>query len=414
MISAAERLIAWRYLKPTRGEGFISVIAGFALIGIALGVGTLIVVLAVMNGFRAELLGRVLGVNGHATVVAGPEGITDYNALADRLRGVPRVQDVMAYIEGQVMVSANDVASGAIVRGVQPEDFARRAIFADNIEDGSIEALNEPDNALVGSRMARRLGLRLGSQLSLISPEGEATAFGVMPRIKTFTVAGIFEVGMFEYDNNFVYISLADAQTYFALGDKATAVEVLVDDPENIDAFRESLILATDGHGRLVDWQQLNSSFFNALEVERNVMFLILTLIILVAAFNIITGITMLVRSKSRDIAILRTMGASRATILRVFFLSGASIGVLGTLIGFVLGLIFALNIDTIRLFLESLIGTELWSAEIRFLTELPAKVESDDTLRVVLMGLGLSFLATIYPAWRAARLDPVEALRYE
>ncbi len=410
----AERLVAWRYLKPTRGEGFISVIAAFALVGIALGVGTLIVVIAVMNGFRTELLGRVLGVNGHATVVAGPEGIEGDAAMVERLRAIEGVLDAMAYVEGQVMASAGEVAAGAVVRGVRPEDLARRAIFADNIVAGSLEALDEPDTILVGSRMAQRMGLGLGSQLSLISPQGAATAFGTMPRIKSFRVAGLFEVGMYEYDSTFVYIGLEDARAYFQLADRVTAVEVLVDRPEQIQRWRTAMAAAAQGQGRVVDWQQLNAHFFNALEVERNVMFLILTLIIIVAAFNIITGITMLVKTKGRDIAILRSMGATQGAVMRIFFLAGASIGIAGTLIGLALGVAFAVNIDAIRLFLEGLTGAELWSAEIRFLSRLPAEVNVDDVLRIVAMGLGLSFLATLYPAWRAARVDPVEALRYE
>ena len=409
-----ERLVAWRYLRPTRGEGFISVIAGFALVGIALGVGTLIVVLAVMNGFRAELLDRVLGVNGHATVVSGPGGIADFDGVVARLRDAPGVVGAMPYVEGQVMANANDVASGAIVRGVRPADLQAREVIAGNVQQGSLVGLNAPGTAAIGSRMAQRMGLGLGSQITLISPKGAATAFGSVPRIKTFTVAAIFEVGMYEYDNSFVFIPLADAQAYFQLPDRVNAVEVMVADPERIGAYRQELRSRLGPETRLVDWQQLNSHFFAALEVERNVMFLILTLIILVAAFNIVTGITMLVKSKSRDIAIMRSMGATQGAVLRVFFLSGASIGIVGTLTGFLLGLAFAVNIDSIRRALEGLTGAELWSAEIRFLSQLPAKVEAGDVLSVVAMGLVLSFLATVYPAWRAARLDPVEALRYE
>lgn len=412
----AERLVAWRYLRPTRGEGFISVIAGFALVGIALGVGTLIVVLAVMNGFRSELLGRVLGVNGHVTVISdnGGEGLAAAPSIIADLDGLDGVLDMMAYVEGQVMVNANSRSSGAVVRGVDPADMARREIFAANIEAGDMADLARESTAMIGSRMAQRMGLRIGSDVSLISPQGAATAFGTIPRIKSFEVVAIFEVGMFEYDNSFVYVPKSDAQLYFQLGDNVTAIEILTEDPENVQSLRPSIVEGVKGRGRIVTWQQLNAQFFNALEVERNVMFLILTLIILVAAFNIVTGITMLVKSKSRDIAILRTMGATKGAVMRIFLLSGASIGVVGTLVGFALGLTFALNIDTIRLFLESVTGAELWSAEIRFLSQLPAEVDPDDVFRVVAMGLGLSFLATIYPAWRAARLDPVEALRYE
>ncbi|MCB1970820.1 MAG: lipoprotein-releasing ABC transporter permease subunit [Geminicoccaceae bacterium] len=409
-----ERMIAWRYLRPTRGEGFVSVIAGFALLGITLGVGTLIVVLAVMNGFRSELLGRVLGVNGHATAIAGPEGLSDPAVIMADLEGAPGIVDMMPYVEGQVMASANGVASGALVRGVEPADLQRRAVFADNVRHGDLAGLEEPDTVAIGTRMANRMGLAVGSAISLISPKGAVTAFGTIPRIKAFKVAAIFEVGMFEYDNGFIYTSLSDAQTYFQLGDRVTAIEIIVDDPENVGNYVAEFRRRLASKARIVTWQDLNSQFFNALEVERNVMFLILTLIILVAAFNIITGITMLVKSKGRDIAILRTMGATRGTIMRIFFMSGASIGVAGTLLGFGLGLAFALNIDTIRLWLEGLTGAQLWSAEIRFLSRLPAEVNPHDVIRVVGMGLALSFIATLYPAWRAARLDPVEALRYE
>jgi lipoprotein-releasing system permease protein len=414
MFGTAERMVAWRYLKPTREEGFVSLVAAFAFLGIMLGVGTLIVVLAVMNGFRQELLDRILGVNGHAIVVAGPAGIDGWQELSGRILEAPGVRSVMPYVEGQVMASAGDVATGAVVRGVRPEDLGEREIFQGRVVQGSLDALARPDQAVIGSRMAARMGLTIGSTLSLISPKGAATAFGTVPRIKAFEVGGIFEVGMYEYDSTFIYIPLADAQAYFQLDGRVNAIDLMVADPEAVGGYRAGIERLLPAGARLIDWQQLNAHFFTALEVERNVMFLILTLIILVAAFNIITGLTMLVRSKGRDIAILRTIGASRPAIMRIFFLSGASIGVAGTLAGLVAGLLFALNVDSIRLVLEQLTGAELWSAEIRFLSALPSDVQTGDVVRIVGMGLALSFLATLYPAFRASRLDPVEALRYE
>ncbi|SNB69807.1 lipoprotein-releasing system permease protein [Arboricoccus pini] len=415
IFGSVERLVAWRYLRPRRQEGFVSLIASFAFLGILLGVGTLIVVLAVMNGFRDELMGRILGFNGHANVISGPAGIADFDSVVGRLRQVNGVISVMPYVEGQVMASANEVSSGAVVRGVRPHDLAVQPLFNDHIVLGRLDSLGQTDTAVIGSRMAGRMGLTVGSNITLISPQGAATAFGTIPRVKTFKVGAIYEVGMYEYDNAFVFIPLADAQAYFQLDDRANAIEIKLDDPERIGRVAPSLQQQLgSGPLRLVTWQQMNLSFFTALEVERNVMFLILTLIIIVAAFNIITGLTMLVRSKARDIAILRTIGASRGSIMRIFFLAGASIGIAGTLAGFLVGLAFATNIDTIRMWLQSLTGVDLWSPEIRFLSQLPARVEFDDTLRVVLMGVGLSFLATLYPAFKAARTDPVEALRYE
>ncbi len=415
MFSAPERLIAARYLRPARKEGFISVIAAFSLLGIALGVGTLIVVLAVMNGFRSELLTRVLGLNGHITVQGGIEGLADFDALAERIRGIEGVVSVTPTVEGQVMVTANGVASGALVRGMRVEDLGARDAIATGIQAGDLEAL-EPDGIAVGSRLAFRSALRVGDPLTLISPEGTPTAFGTVPRVRAYDVAALFEVGMYEYDNAIVFMPLEAAQVYFQLPqERVSALEVMVANPERVRAYHAPIAAVLgDQEARIVDWQQANAQFFNALKVERNVMFLILTLIILVAAFNIISGMIMLVRSKGRDIAILRTMGASRAAVMRIFFLSGAAIGVTGTLLGFVLGVAFAANIETLRRWLEGLTGTDLFAAEIYFLSNLPAKVEASDVASVVGMALALSLLATLYPSWRAARLDPVEALRYE
>jgi lipoprotein-releasing system permease protein len=413
MFSQVERLIAGRYLRPRRQEGFVSVIAAFSFLGIMLGVGTLIVVLAVMSGFRAELLNRVLGFNGHITVQAGPDGIEAFDQLTERLRAVDGVVAVTPLVTGQVMVTANEIASGALVRGIRPDDLRARRALADHVQAGSLEGLTK-DQIALGSRMALRMGLRLGDRLQLISPKGTPTALGTVPRIKAYEMGAIFEVGMFEYDNSVIFMPLEAAQLYFQLDGRANELEIMVADPDRVWAYRADIAAALGDAGRLVDWQQANASFFTALKVERNVMFLILSLIIMVAAFNIISGMIMLVKDKGRDIAILRTMGATRGTIMRIFFMSGATIGVVGTLAGFLLGVAFAANIETIRQWLQGLTGTELFAAEIYFLSQLPARIEVLDVVSVVAMGLALSLLATIYPSWRAARLDPVEALRYE
>jgi lipoprotein-releasing system permease protein len=414
MFSPVERLIARRYLRPTKGEGFISLVAGFAFMGIALGVGTLIVVMAVMNGFRFELLSRVLGVNGHGSVVAQGQPIAGYDELTSKIRSAPGIELAFPYVEGQVMASANGVASGSIVRGLRLDDLRQRPFIANNVLAGSLDRLGEENVAAVGLRMAQRMGLSVGSPLQLISPKGTATAVGTIPRVVTFTVGAIFEIGMYEYDNSFVYLSLADAQRYFQTGDAVTAIEVDVGNPDMIGQLRSGIDQLLPRGTQLLTWQQVNSHFFTALQVERNVMFLILTLIVLVAAFNIITGLTMLVRSKTRDIAVLRSMGATKSNILRVFLLSGTAIGLVGTALGAVLGIAFAANIDSIRLFLERITGTELFAAEIRFLSQMPARIEVDDVLSVLLMALVLSVLATLYPSFRAAATDPVEALRNE
>ncbi len=409
-----ERMVAMRYLRARRQEGFISVIAWFSLTGIALGVATLIIVMAVMNGFRAELLGRILGLNGHMTVYGASEPLRDWDAVSTRLRALPDVLDASPLVEGQAMATANGAASGALVRALRPEDMARRTLIVSNVKSGDIADFKGDDAAMIGIRMAGRMGLKVGDRITLISPQGNVTAFGTMPRLRAFKVAAIYEVGMFEYDNAFVFLPMEAGQNFFRTGEDVSGIEVFVRDPQRVWLARREVIAASQQPVRVLDWQQANSSFFNAVQVERNVMFLILTLIILVAAFNIISSLIMLVKDKSRDIAILRTMGASRGSILRIFFMAGASIGVLGTFAGLGLGLLFNANIEHIRQFLQWVTGTQLFSAEVYFLATMPSKTDPNEVVQVMLMALGLSFLATIYPAWRAARLDPVEALRYE
>lgn len=414
MFSAFEWLVAMRYLRARRAEGFISVIAGFSLLGIALGVATLIVVLSVMNGFRAELLGRILGLNGHILVQGVAAPLEDYDDLSARIAAVGGVVRASPIIEGQVMATSQRFASGALVRGMRPADMMSHEVLADGIIAGSLESLDPRNDIVVGRRLANRLGVGLGDPVTLISPQGTSTPVGTVPRSRTYRMAAIFDVGMFEYDSTFIFMPLEAAQIYFRQRDSVTAVEVILDDPDAVNQARETLFPFTSGRERLTDWQQVNSSYFNALQVERNVMFLILTLIILVAAFNIISSLIMLVKDKGRDIAILRTMGATRGSVMRVFFLAGASIGIVGTLSGLALGVAFADNIATLQRWLEGLTGTNLFAAEVYFLSQLPAEIDWSEVTAVVLMGLGLSLLATIYPSWRAARLDPVEALRYE
>ncbi len=403
-----------RYLRARRQEGFISVIAWFSLLGIALGVATLIIVMAVMNGFRQELLTRILGINGHLSVYGQTNQLRNFDPLAEKLRKVDGVVQVTPMIEGQVMVTARGIAQGAVVRGIRPSDLAARKIVADNIQTGSLDGFNQGKAIVIGARLADKLRVGPGARITLISPKGTATALGSVPRMRAYTIAATFKIGMYEYDSSFIFMPLSAAQVYFRLPGAVSNLEVFITDPDDAADVAGRLRRTIGAPARIHDWQRLNASFFNAIQVERNVMFLILTLIIVVAAFNVISSMIMLVKDKGKDIAILRTMGATRGTIMRIFFIAGASIGTIGTFAGFGLGLAFAQNIETIRQWIQGLTGTELFAAEIYFLSKLPAEVDPAEVFAVVLMGLGLSFLATLYPSWRAARLDPAEALRYE
>ncbi len=410
-----EWMLALRYLRARRRESFISVISGFSLVGIALGVATLIIVMAVMNGFRIELMDRILGVNGHILVSSWPDKLYDFDRIAETLRGLDGIERVAPMVEGQAMASAHEVATGALVRGFRKDDLKSLKVVSDNVLMGSLDNFDKTTGVAVGSRLAQHLRLRVGDRVTLISPRGAVTPFGTTPRIKAYPVLAIFEMGMSEYDATFVFMPLREAQLYFNTGPEAvTALEIMVEDPDAVSQLRSMIQASVDEPLRILDWQQTNSTFFGALEVERNVMFLILTLIILVAALNIISGLIMLVKDKGHDIAILRSMGASQGAVMRIFFITGSAIGVVGTTIGFTLGVAFCTNIESLRQGLSRLLGTELFSPEVYFLTQMPAKMETHEVAAVVVIALGLSFLATLYPSWRAARLDPVEALRYE
>lgn len=414
IFSKFERMTAFRYLRAKRKEGFISVISGFAFTGIALGVATLIIVMSVMNGFKSELLSRILGLGGHVTVAAMPElPFTNYAEAAQTFENVVGVKSAVPLIERQILITASHAAEGAMVRGMDKADVLRKDVLRRAFSSLDIADF-EGDVVVLGMRLAQKLGISAGDEVTLISPQGKLTAFGTMPRMKTYTVLGTFEMGMYEYDSAFVFMPLAAAQKFFGLSNAATQIDITLEKADDLPFIRSAIEESVGMDGYVYDWKQSNSAFFNALDVERNVMFLILTLIILVAAFNIITALIMLVQDKGRDIAILRTMGATRAMIMRIFFMDGAFIGVVGTLIGFGLGVAFCANIESIRHFLENLSGRSLFSAEIYFLSQLPAEVKWTEVCVVGAVSLLLSFLATLYPAYRAARMNPVEALHYE
>jgi lipoprotein-releasing system permease protein len=413
--SAFERMVAWRYLRSKRKETVISVIASISFVGIMLGVATLIIVMAVMNGFREELLTRILGINGHLVMQPVDTPLDDYQQVAARIAAVPGVKLAMPLIEGQIFATGTvGPGTGALVKGIRGDDLAKVALVADNIRQGSIVGFDSSEGVAIGTRMAEGLGLGVGDSITLFAPEGDVTPLGTTPRVKAYPVVAVFEIGMSEYDASIIFMPLAEAQLFFNQEGRAQTIEIYADDPDDVEALKAPVEAAAERQLYLADWRQRNQTFFSALEVERNVMFMILTLIVLVAALNIISGLIMLVKDKGSDIAILRTMGATSGSVMRIFLMTGAAIGVTGTLAGVLLGVVICLNVEPIRQFFSWLSGTTIFNPELYFLSQLPAKMDVSETVSVVLMALTLSFLATLFPAWRAARLDPVEALRYE
>ncbi|TFI59261.1 lipoprotein-releasing ABC transporter permease subunit [Sphingomonas parva] len=415
ILNRYERMIARRYLLPGKGEGFIFLVASISLVAVMLGVAALIIVMSVMNGFRAELFDKIVGLNGHAVIQGYGGRLDNWQDIVRQARATPGVTDAVPLIEQPLMASYSGRVEGVIARGMQRQDILRNPVLQGKVLAGSLDALQPgSNNVAIGARLAEALGASVGGQISLISPDGRTTPFGTVPRIVSYNVAAVFEVGVYDYDKAFVLMPIEDAQTLLLLGDAVGMVEVQTVDADRVGEILEPLRPAVSGRAVIADWRTLNSSLFEALQVERVAMFVVLSIIILVAVFNILSSLIMLVRAKTRDIAILRTMGATRRAMMKIFMTVGVTIGVLGILAGLVLGAIFLFFRQSVVNFVQFVTGQNLWDPSIRFLTELPSKTDPFEVLAIVVMAMLFSFLATLYPAWKAASTDPVQVLRYE
>jgi lipoprotein-releasing system permease protein len=415
ILNRYERMIARRYLLPGKGEGFIFVVAGFSVGAVALGVAALIIVMSVMNGFRAELFDKIVGLNGHA-VVQGYDGrLSNWQQIADQAKKTPGITSAVPLIETPLMATANGRFEGVLVRGMRVGDIRSNKTIMTGVVAGDMKSVT-PGSGMVaiGSRLADTLGAYPGSQITLWNPEGRSTVVGTVPREVTYTVGAVFEIGVYDYDKAFVLLPMKDAQELLLMGDQVGMVEIQTTDPDKVQEIVAPIRKLVQGRGMVVDWRQMNSALFQALEVERVAMFVVLSLIVLVAVFNILSSLIMLVRAKTRDIAILRTMGASRRGMMKVFVTVGVTIGSLGIILGVILGAIFLFFRQNIVNAIQALTGQNLWDPSVRFLTDLPSKTDPFEVTAIVLTALILSFLATLYPAYKAAGTDPVQVLRYE
>ena len=415
ILNRAERMLARRYLLPGKGEGFIFLVASISLLAVALGVAALIIVMSVMNGFRAELFDKIVGLNGHAVVQGFGGRLGNWEQIAVQAKRTPGITSALPLIEQPLMASANGRVEGVLVRGMRVNDFLSNTTINSNVVAGDLKSVAPGSGRVaIGARLAEALGAYPGSEISLISPEGRSTVVGTVPRIVSYTVGAIFEVGIYDYDKAFVIMPMKDAQELLMLGDQVGMVEIQTSNPDKVQEIVAPLQPLVRGHGVIVDWRQMNSALFQALEVERVAMFVVLSLIVLVAVFNILSSLIMLVRAKTRDIAILRTMGASRRGMMKVFMTVGVTIGSLGIVLGIILGAIFLFFRQNVVDVIQAISGQNLWDPTVRVLTDLPSKTDPFEVTAIVLTALILSFLATLYPAWKAASTDPVQVLRYE